>query len=69
MLPHRLTRSGKKVLCHSAREPHSAAGGHGIDGMRERAASVGGELTAGPLPEGGFQVTATLPVPALGESS
>jgi len=45
------------------------AGGHGIDGMRERAASVGGELTAGPLPEGGFQVTATLPVPAPGESS
>jgi len=25
-------------------------GGHGIDGMRERAASVGDELTAGPLP-------------------
>src|SRR5579862_1836423 len=24
-----------------------AAGGHGIDGMRERAASVGGQLTAG----------------------
>ena len=45
------------------------AGGHGIDGMRERAASVGGELTAGALPEGGFQITATLPVPAPGESS
>ena len=29
--------------------------------MRERAASVGGELTAGPLPGGGFQVRATLP--------
>jgi signal transduction histidine kinase len=39
-------------------------GGHGIDGMRERAASVGGELTAGPLPGGGFQVRAMLPVPA-----
>jgi signal transduction histidine kinase len=46
-----------------------AVGGHGIDGMRERAASVGGELTAGPLPQGGFQVTATLPVSARGESS
>jgi len=44
-------------------------GGHGIDGMRERAASVGGELTAGPLPGGGFQVQAMLPVPATGESS
>jgi signal transduction histidine kinase len=38
--------------------------GHGIRGMSERAASVGGSLTAGPLPEGGFQVKATLPTPA-----
>jgi signal transduction histidine kinase len=30
--------------------------------MRERAALLGGELTAGPAPEGGFQVRATLPV-------
>jgi signal transduction histidine kinase len=45
------------------------AGGHGIDGMRERAASVGGELTAGPLPGGGFQVRAMLPVAAAGVSS
>ncbi|HEY6295367.1 MAG TPA: sensor histidine kinase [Streptosporangiaceae bacterium] len=54
----------------------NGAGGHGIAGMRERAASVGGELTAGPLSGGGFQVKATLPtsaplrVPAArGESS
>ena len=45
------------------------AGGHGIDGMRERAASVGGELTAGPLPGGGFQVRAMLPVAAAEVSS
>jgi signal transduction histidine kinase len=42
---------------------------HGIDGMRERAAALGGELTAGPLPGGGFQVTALLPAPASGETS
>ena len=36
--------------------------GHGIRGMRERAALVGGQLTAGPLPGGGFQVRATLPI-------
>jgi hypothetical protein len=30
--------------------------------MRERAASVGGELTAGPGPERGFLVTASLPL-------
>jgi hypothetical protein len=36
--------------------------------MGEPAASVGGELTAGPLPGGGYQVKAMLPVPASGES-
>jgi signal transduction histidine kinase len=38
--------------------------GHGILGMRERAAAFGGTLDAGPLPGGGFQVTALLPTPA-----
>jgi signal transduction histidine kinase len=37
------------------------AGGHGIAGMRERAAIFGGTLEAGPLPAGGFQVAAFLP--------
>jgi signal transduction histidine kinase len=37
-------------------------GGSGIVGMRERAAALGGELRAGPRPEGGFRVTATLPL-------
>ncbi|MBK9101939.1 MAG: sensor histidine kinase [Austwickia sp.] len=35
--------------------------GHGLIGMRERAESVGGQLVAGPRPEGGFSVTASLP--------
>jgi hypothetical protein len=30
--------------------------------MRERAAAVGGELTAGPGPAGGFRVAARLPL-------
>jgi signal transduction histidine kinase len=36
--------------------------GHGLVGMRERVRLVGGELAAGPLPEGGFRVVARLPV-------
>jgi signal transduction histidine kinase len=36
-------------------------GGHGIAGMRERAAIFGGTLEAGPLPGGGFQVAVFLP--------
>ena len=39
-----------------------ARGGHGLVGMRERAAVHGGELTAGPDPHGGFVVRARLPV-------
>jgi signal transduction histidine kinase len=39
-------------------------GGFGIDGMRERACLLGGELTAGPRASGGFRVAARLPVPA-----
>jgi signal transduction histidine kinase len=40
----------------------NGAVGHGIAGMRERAAIFGGTLEAGPLPGGGFQVAAFLPV-------
>jgi signal transduction histidine kinase len=39
-----------------------ASGGHGLAGMRERAAVAGGELIAGPAPGGGFEVTARLPL-------
>jgi signal transduction histidine kinase len=38
-----------------------AAAGHGLIGMRERAASVGGRLESGPGPEGGYRVFAVLP--------
>ncbi|MBO0773344.1 MAG: sensor histidine kinase [Actinobacteria bacterium] len=40
----------------------AAGGGLGIPGMRERAELLGGTLTAGPGPDGGFTVTARLPV-------
>ncbi|HEX2497492.1 MAG TPA: sensor histidine kinase [Actinomycetes bacterium] len=36
--------------------------GHGLHGMRERAALAGGTLAAGPAESGGFLVEATLPV-------
>ncbi|MFI0353912.1 sensor histidine kinase [Actinomadura sp. 9N407] len=39
-------------------------GGSGINGMRERAAALGGDFQAGPRPGGGFRVSATLPVDA-----
>jgi signal transduction histidine kinase len=36
--------------------------GSGITGMRERAGALGGELVAGPRPQGGFSVVARLPL-------
>ena len=41
--------------------PVAPAGGHGLPGMRERAAAVGGQVRAGAAPVGGFVVEATLP--------
>ena len=41
-----------------------AAGGHGLTGMRERAAAAGGELRTGAAPGGGFLIEATLPAKA-----
>jgi signal transduction histidine kinase len=45
----------------NGRRPDSA-GGHGIAGMRERAEALGGSLSAGPGTDGGFLVTASLPI-------
>ena len=38
--------------------------GHGLIGMAERVAAVGGRLSVGPAAEGGFQVVARLPMQA-----
>ena len=40
----------------------SEGSGYGIVGMRERATSLGGELDAGPSPQGGYCVHAFLPL-------
>ncbi|WP_327233603.1 histidine kinase [Streptomyces sp. NBC_01317] len=41
--------------------PPSTDVGHGLLGMRERTAMLGGELATGATPPGGYEVTATLP--------
>ncbi|WP_405439352.1 sensor histidine kinase [Streptomyces avidinii] len=42
--------------------PPSPGAGHGLLGMRERAGMLGGELAAGPRPDGGYEVSAVLPL-------
>jgi len=47
----------------TAKSGHGApVNGHGVAGMRERAAVFGGELAVGPRPGGGYAVRARLPL-------
>ncbi len=43
-------------------EAAQSSGGHGLDGMRERVAAIGGTIDIGPRKGGGFRVQARLPV-------
>jgi len=47
-------------------ESPSGGAGNGLRGMRERAALLGGDITAGPGPDGGYVVRARIPL-ELGE--
>ena len=54
---------GVPALWEQPGEPGRSDGsGHGIIGMRERAAMLGGHLEARPAPNGEFLVTAALPI-------
>lgn len=44
--------------------PRLPSGGNGLRGMRERVTGLGGGLAAGATDEGGFRVSALLPLPA-----
>ncbi|MFI5894943.1 sensor histidine kinase [Actinoplanes sp. NPDC051513] len=62
----RLTYTAKGLLITVENRAGSSTGprtGHGLTGMRERAASVGGKLDAGPDASGRFAVHAFLPAP------
>jgi signal transduction histidine kinase len=51
-----------RVAARGDSEPVGGSSGHGIVGMRERAALHGGSVEAGSAPDGGFVVRATIPL-------
>ncbi|WP_084725851.1 sensor histidine kinase [Streptacidiphilus melanogenes] len=54
---------------HGSAPQASHGSGFGITGMRERVSLLHGEFGAGPRAEGGFRVTARLPLPRVGEAA
>jgi signal transduction histidine kinase len=48
---------------------NGANGHHGLEGMRERATALGGEVEAGPGETGGFTVTLRLPYEMSGQKA
>jgi two-component system sensor histidine kinase DesK len=47
----------------------SRDGGHGLAGLRERAEALGGEVSAGPAPGGGFRLRVAVPRAPSGEGA
>ena len=66
---HALVRIGQdegallvEVFDDGPAKPASTGGGHGLLGMRERAAALGGTCEAGPVPGGGWRIRARIPL-------
>jgi len=55
-----VTDTGRPVPAAATPAAPIPSGGRGIRGMRERAAAYGGDLEAGPLPQGGWRVALTI---------
>jgi signal transduction histidine kinase len=63
-----------RVTNEAGHTPHDSADsatspGRGITGMRERCQLLGGQLDAGALPDGGFEVVARLPIASTERTS
>jgi len=63
----RVTDEGRRGAGNGTGGRHEP--GHGIDGMRERCQLLGGDLIAGSLPGGGFEVKARLPLAPTGAAA
>ncbi|MFE1840022.1 sensor histidine kinase [Streptomyces sviceus] len=57
------------TVTDDGRGPARTTGGHGLIGLRERAAACGGSAEAGPGPQGGFRIVVRLPAGADREAA
>lgn len=57
------------TVTDDGRGPARSHGGHGLIGLRERAAACGGSAETGPGPDGGFRVVVRLPATADREAA
>ncbi|MDQ6817234.1 MAG: sensor histidine kinase, partial [Actinomycetota bacterium] len=53
-----------EVVNDGRSDPTNKDAGHGLRGMAERAAALGGYVQTGPRPDGGWRVHAVLPLSA-----
>jgi len=60
--PHVLRLSVRNARGRPVTDAPLPAGGHGLLGLAERVRLVGGEFSAGPTTDGGFEVTADIPI-------
>ncbi|MEV4510904.1 histidine kinase [Dactylosporangium sp. NPDC049525] len=60
--PHLLRLSVRNTRGRPVTDAPLPTGGHGLLGLAERVRLVGGELTAGPTADGGFEVVAEVPI-------
>ena len=65
--PHGIpAQRGRTARSTAAQATEHSGSGVGLTGMRERASLYGGELSAGQLPDGGFEVSLRLPLDPAG---
>lgn len=70
----RMSRTGEELRLDvlddgRGHDPDSDGQGHGLTGMRERIGAFHGQLSTGPLPGGGYRVSARIPLrPDLGRT-
>ncbi len=57
-----ISDDGRGVAGNGARVGEAGASGNGLDGLRERAAQLDGEIVAATLPGGGFRLSVTVPL-------